>query len=111
MAHIWRGLWSPIAIAGAWWLFNVLAMTCSVIAADFGMAWWLLPLVVVWAFTLGLPILVTLVASLLIFNLLVPYLPSVSLLTFGLFFGALSLAAHRAAVGLAISVGRLWGAQ
>src|SRR3954468_1062335 len=105
MARIWKIFQSHSMCIGVWWLVNWAVTAVIVGLGDFGLPLWITPFCVVWAFTAGLPTLLSIVATTLITTMFSGFIPAAGLL---LCVAALSLMAHFIAFTLLIRWKKNW---
>lgn len=111
MSHIRKLMTIQNAVAAVWWLFNLLVLVAILIGAEFGMATSSVLLALIWAVTLGLPVLLTLALALAVFGALASVAPIASFPLFAILFGVISLAGHCLAARIMLALARYGRAQ
>lgn len=111
MSHLRKFLTIKNAVAAVWWLVNLLVLAVILTGAEFGMAKGLVWPALIWACTLGLPVLLTLALALAVFGALASVAPIASFPLFAILFGVISLAGHCLAARIMLALARYGRAQ
>ena len=90
---------------GVWWLVSFAVTVIVVGLGDFGLPLWLIPFCILWALTAGLPTLLAVIATAVVFTPFGEFIPPAGLV---ICVAALSFAAHYAAFHLLVRWRKNW---
>ena len=111
MAKIWKRFQSPGMYVGIWWIGGFIVTAVFIEMGDFGIPMWLVPVSILFAFTVGLPTLLALIVSTFVYEFMARLFGIASPLTFAICLAAISLAAHSIAFLGLVRLTRNWGTR
>ena len=96
MTRIGKRFQLPAMYVGSWWSAGFVVTVVFLAMGDFGIPLWLVPVDILFALTVGLPTLLSLIVSTFVYEILVRLLGALPLSAFAVCFAMISLAVHTA---------------